>query len=232
MLLLFDIDGTLLLSDRAGVHAMQAAGRALHGERFSLERVSMAGRLDPLIWADGMVQAGLEPSEELHARFRAAYTEALVQRLRERPTARALPGVLALLDRLRAMQDTTLGLLTGNYAETGSIKLRAAGIDPSWFPITAWGSDGGHRRDLPPVALERYLAHTGRAIAPERVVVLGDTPGDIDCARANGCLSVAVATGPSYSIDDLRAHAPDLLIEDLSDTDGLLDWLRTRRNGG
>lgn len=231
MLLLFDIDGTLLLTERAGVRAMQEAGRALHGESFSLEHVDLAGRLDPLIWRDGLASAGLVPDEELHTRFRAAYADALGRRLRAHPTARTLPGVLALLELLRGMEDTTLGLVTGNYAETGSIKLRAAGIDPVWFPVTAWGADGDHRRELPRVAMQRFTRHAGRPIPPERVVVIGDTPSDIDCAHANGCLAVGVATGPSFSLEALRAHGPDLLLEDLSDPEGLLGWLADARSG-
>ena len=225
MLLLFDIDGTLLLSQRAGVKAMQAAGQALLGPRFSLERIDLAGRLDPLIWRDGMAAAGLEPSEELHQSFRAAYLAALEERLRANPTARALNGVEALLGRLRERRDTTLGLVTGNYPETGALKLRAAGLDPAWFPVTAWGSDGATRRDLPRVAMQRYRDHAGHAIDAAEVVVIGDTPADIDCARANGCRVVAVASGPSFAPDDLRAHGPDLLLEDLSDGEPFLRWL-------
>jgi phosphoglycolate phosphatase-like HAD superfamily hydrolase len=229
VLLLFDIDGTLLLTERAGVQAMQAAGRALYGERFSLEKVDLAGRLDPHIWRDGLAQIGLEPSEELHASFQSAYERALEERLRARPTARALPGVLALLEHLRGLDDTTLGLVTGNYAATGSLKLRAAGIDPAWFPVAAWGGDGAHRRELPPVAMRRFAERAGRAIAAEHVVVIGDTPSDVDCARANGCRGVAVATGPSFSSAELRAHEPDLLLEDLSDSATLLTWLQDVR---
>lgn len=225
MLILFDIDGTLLLTERAGVQAMQQAGRELYGERFTLEHVSLAGRLDPLIWRDGMLAAGLDADEEQHARFQRAYALALAERLRVRPTARALPGVLELLDHLRTLEDTTLGLVTGNYAETGTIKLRAAGIDPAWFDFNAWGGDGAHRRELPPLAMRRYASKLGRAIAPERVVVIGDTPSDIDCARASGCRAVAVATGPSFTAADLRAHEPDLLLEDFAESASLLDWL-------
>ena len=153
----------------------------------------------------------------------------LIRFLRTQPTARALPGVLDLLERLRGLEDTTLGLVTGNYAETGAIKLRAAGIEPAWFPVGAWGADGAHRRELPPVAMRRYLAHAGREIAPERVVVIGDTPADVDCARASGCVAVAVATGPSFSLEELRSHGPDLLLEDLSDVGRLLEWIDGRR---
>jgi phosphoglycolate phosphatase-like HAD superfamily hydrolase len=230
MLLLFDIDGTLLLTERAGVQAMQQAGRELFGERFTLEHVSLAGRLDPLIWRDGMLAAGFAADEEQHARFQVAYERALVTRLRTRPTARALPGVLALLEHLRGLEDTTLGLVTGNYAATGSIKLRAAGIDPAWFPVAAWGGDGAHRRELPPVAMRRFAERAGRPIDAARVVVIGDTPSDIDCAHASGCRAVAVATGPSFTAAALLPHEPDLLLEDLSDSRPLLTWLESLRS--
>ncbi len=230
MLLLFDIDGTLLLTERAGVQAMQEAGRALYGERFSLEKIDLAGRLDPHIWRDGLARIGMDPSEELHARFQSEYERALVTRLRARPTARALPGVLALLAHLRGLEDTTLGLVTGNYAATGSIKLRAAGIDPAWFPVAAWGGDGDHRRELPPVAMRRFAERAGRPIDAARVVVIGDTPSDIDCAHASGCRAVAVATGPSFTAAALLAHEPDLLLEDLSDGQPLLTWLESLRS--
>jgi phosphoglycolate phosphatase-like HAD superfamily hydrolase len=77
--------------------------------------------------------------------------------------------------------------------------------------------------------MQRFRQLAGQAIAPGRVVVIGDTPGDIDCARASGCVALAVATGPSFTADELRAHEPDLLLEDLSDVSGLLDWLRALR---
>ncbi len=225
MLILFDVDGTLLLSSHQGARAMQEAGKRVVGEHFTLEGVEFAGRLDPLIWADGMRRSGERLDAPVHDAFRAAYGEALARRLEPAGVAYALPGVPALLDALARRPRTTLGLLTGNYPETGATKLRAAGLDPERFTIPVWGTDGPNRRSLLPVGLARYEALHGHTLGPERVVVIGDTPHDIDCAHANGCVALAVATGPSYTRESLARHHPELLVDDLRDTASIMTWL-------
>jgi len=226
MLILFDIDGTLLVSKGAGVRAMIEAGRRLVGDHFVFDGVEFAGCLDPLIFAAAATACGVEDPDGLHDEFRRTYTVELEASFKSRPSARALPGVSALLDALDGIEGATLGLLTGNYPETGRLKLACAGIEADRFPVAAWGADGRHRRDLPPVAMERFRAHAGRAIAPEHVIVIGDTPHDIDCARANGCRVLAVATGGSDAAE-LSEHEPDLLVDDLSDTGTLVAWMTT-----
>jgi phosphoglycolate phosphatase-like HAD superfamily hydrolase len=229
MLVLFDVDGTLILTRQAGIRAMTDAARRLHGAHFTFDGVEFAGRLDPLIWHDAARANGLDDPAPHHDAFRRAYAEALAERLRRFPTSCALPGVLALLDRLAEVDGLALGLLTGNYPETGAIKLRTAGIDPARFAVAAWGCDGASRRDLPPVAIERFGAATGRRPEPQEVVIIGDTPHDVDCARAHGCIAVAVATGPAHSRAELAGCAPDLLVEDLTDADGLIAWIASQR---
>ena len=225
-LVLMDIDGTLLLTDRAGSKSMQEAGKRVLGERWDLAKVEFAGRLDPLIFEDGARLASYAIDDGVHARFREAYAAALRRRLDATGAAHTLPGVDRLVRTLRRREDVTLGLLTGNYAETGAIKLEAAGLDPAWFPVQAWGDDGPDRRSLPPVAMARYTALTGRSIDPSAVIVVGDTVHDIDCAHANGCRVVAVGTGPTNAtLADLAAHRPDLLLEDLSDESAFLALL-------
>lgn len=231
LLLLFDVDGTLLLSDRQGGKSMQEAGRRVVGEQFTLKHVQFAGRLDPLIWADGARHAGVETDGALHERFRAAYAEVLQRRLDETGAAHTLPGVDTLLDRLEAEDGIVLGLLTGNYPETGRIKLRAAGLDPARFVVAAWGSDAATRRDLIDVARSRYEEHTGATIEPRHVVVIGDTNHDVDCAHHHGCAAIGVATGPSHDLAALAAHEPDLLLEDLTDVDRVLAFLASVRAG-
>ena len=229
LLLLFDVDGTLLLSDRQGARSMQAAGRRVVGEDFTLERVEFAGRLDPLIWADGARLAGVAADDALHARFRAAYAEILQRRLDETHAAHTLPGVDALLGRLETQDGLVLGLLTGNYPETGGIKLRAAGLDPERFPVQAWGSDAPTRRDLIDVARARYERHAGAPIDAGRVVVIGDTVHDVDCAHHSGCVAIAVGTGPSYDHDALLAHEPELFLPDLTDAERFVAFLASLR---
>jgi phosphoglycolate phosphatase len=125
-----------------------------------------------------------------------------------------------VLAQLRADPRVTLGLLTGNYAETGAIKLRGVGIEPSWFPVQAWGDMAETRPLLVPVALRQLQT----AVPAAEVVVIGDTLRDVECARANGCLCVAVGTGGA-TVEALRGAGADLVLEDLSDPGPLLRLL-------
>jgi phosphoglycolate phosphatase-like HAD superfamily hydrolase len=224
MLILFDIDGTLLLTQRAGTLSMQAAARELFGDQFTFDAIELGGWLDPLIW-DAVARAnGIEDPASHHDRFRATYLRHFQDRLARNPTVTALPGVTELIEALSQETDTCLGLLTGNYPETGRMKIEAAGLDLDSFAVSVWGVDGAHRRELPVVAMAQYATHTGRTIAPHDVVIIGDTVHDIDCAKANGCRSLAVATGVGTA-DELAAREPDLLVGDLSDTSSILAWL-------
>lgn len=234
MLILFDIDATLIKTGGVGMLALAEAGKALFGADFTAEGVAFAGRLDPLIIGDLLTRNGVEPTAEHRAAMRKGYRDALQAMFAADNTSYALPGVEALLGRLGGMNGTlargtaplTLGLLTGNFPETGSIKLQHAGIDPQGFSVRVWGDESPHdppaRDHLPGVALERVGASWGRAATGADVVVIGDTPDDIACARVHGCRVLAVATG-QFSAGDL-AHA-DRTVEDLSDTEGVLAWL-------
>jgi phosphoglycolate phosphatase-like HAD superfamily hydrolase len=228
MLVLFDIDGTLLLSRGAGVHSMEVAGRRLFHPGFSMAGVSFAGMLDTLIWRRAAEVNGIEDHERHEPAFRQAYIEAFEAAFRDRSAvSRTLPGVADLLASL-AGTEAVIGLVTGNYPETGTLKIREAGLDPDQFVTAAWGCDGGHRRELPPLAIERHAAATGRRFDPSEVVVIGDTPHDIDCARHSGCRSLAVGTGPSFTREDLERERPDHYVADLSQTEAITDWILGR----
>lgn len=228
MLILFDIDATLLTSSKAGILALERGGRDAFGERFAIEGVDFAGRLDPLIIADLLCRNRLEPTPENAERLKAGYVRELPAFLGRAGSTSVCPGVHELLAELRRHAHVTLGLLTGNFAETGALKLRSVGIDPAWFAVHVWGDQSPRtpptRDDLPPIGLARFQALHGRAAEPGRTVVIGDTPHDIRCAKVNGCQSLAVATG-QYSLDQLRAHEPTGALADLSETRAVLDWL-------
>jgi phosphoglycolate phosphatase len=224
MLILFDIDGTILLTEGAGVHAMGDAGRELFGDQFTIEGIEFSGRLDSLIWKDLVRLNQVEDTDVNHDRFRAGYGRHLHRRLHERPTARLLPGVKEMVHRLAVEREITIGLLTGNYPETGRLKIERAGLDPDMFTVAAWGIDGRTRRDLPSVAIRRHRQQSGVEIEPEHVVIIGDTPHDIDCARHNGCRSIGVATG-QFDVRELQASGADLAIADLADTAAILGWI-------
>jgi len=225
VLILFDIDGTLLLSQGAGKRAMVEAGRDLHGPSFTMEGIDFSGRLDPLIWADACRINGIDDTPLTHGAFRKAYHSRLRQGFAEGGRAWSLPGVVNLLLALQAESSrATIGVLTGNYAETGRMKISQAGLDPGAFRVAAWGDEGRTRRDLPPVAIGRYRNEFG-PIDSGDVIIIGDTPHDIDCARASGCRCIAVGTGPGQTMEILQTHAPDLLLPTLEDTDEIIRWV-------
>jgi phosphoglycolate phosphatase-like HAD superfamily hydrolase len=136
--------------------------------------------------------------------------------------------VLALIERLEREPDVVLALLTGNFAETGQMKLRSCGLDPSRFAIHVWGDESPHtppaRDHLVPVGMERYRNRTGRVPNGAGVVVIGDTPHDVACAKAHGCRALAVATGYT-SAAHLAAAGADRVLPDLTDTDGVIRWM-------
>ncbi|MSR40915.1 MAG: HAD family hydrolase [Phycisphaerales bacterium] len=224
MLVLFDIDGTLLRTEGAGMRAMLETFRALHGDLgFTLEGVQMAGGLDKLIWTQMCMHHGLETSTHAHARFRTAYGERLQADLTVAQT-RAMPGAAALVQAAHSC-GAGVGLLTGNYEHTAHIKVACAGIPARSFPFGAFGDEGASRRDLPPLAIARACAHHGRAFESARTIVIGDTPLDVDCAKANGCLAIGVATGP-MSREVLADAGADLAVDTLADTQTLIAWMQ------
>jgi phosphoglycolate phosphatase-like HAD superfamily hydrolase len=227
MLILFDIDGTLLLTQKAGMQAMLDGGRELFGERFTIDGVEFSGRLDPLIWNDLAQRNGVPNHDGEHDRFRAAYGRHLRRRLNANPTATLLPGVKALVEALPRHEGVTIGVLTGNYPETGQLKIERAGLQPSVFPVAAWGIDGTTRRDLPPVAIRRHFELTRRTLDATDVVIIGDTPHDIDCASCHGCRSIGVATG-TFDTATLREAGADLAVDTLAEVEELLAWMLRR----
>lgn len=226
MLILFDVDATLITTLGVGMRALEVGGKALHGPAFSMAGVEVAGRLDPLIIGDLLTANGVPNNDHEMGRMREGYKSNLILELAKPGVAKQLPGVPELLTALRTEGNATMGLLTGNWPDTGSLKLRAAGIEPDDFPVRVWADDCPvlpHSRDqLPGVALGRYRELHGVDLPGDRAIIIGDTPHDIACARAHGCRVIGVATG-RFTTKDL-AHA-DLAVEDLSDTQMLMEWL-------
>lgn len=126
------------------------------------------------------------------------------------------PGAHALVTELRRRGQPLQGLVTGNTASIAPIKLRAADFDPTWFVVAAYGSESPDRNELPPLAIARAEQLTGRKIAPEQVIVIGDTTADIACARASGAIAVAVKTGYATNPRELEEAQPDYLLDDLT----------------
>jgi phosphoglycolate phosphatase len=223
-LVLFDIDGTILLTAGAGRRAIVAAIGEQVGSSGSFDRVRFDGKTDPQIVSELLEAAGHSGphTEERVGGFCRRYVDLLAQELEESSAGITLmPGVEVLLERLEAHHDVVLGLLTGNVAEGASLKLRAAGLNPARFRVGAYGSDAADRADLPPIAAERARRYFGRSPAGAEVVIIGDTPSDISCGRCIGARAVGVATG-AYSVSDLEACGADAVFPDLSDTERVL----------
>ncbi|USN99729.1 MAG: haloacid dehalogenase-like hydrolase [Phycisphaeraceae bacterium] len=224
MLILFDIDLTLVNTRGAGRDAMVEAGRAVFGKPLNRDGVDFAGRLDPVILRDLIAASGHKATHEAIAAARAAYAELLPGYLEGRSAP--LPGALELVDRVNREPGVTIGLLTGNFEETGRLKLEASGFDPDRFAVRVWGDDSPHdpprREDLPPVGIARYETRHGHL--PTETVIVGDTPHDVSCALANACRVLAVATGYTDATT-LRAAGAHRVADDLTDTANLAAWL-------
>jgi phosphoglycolate phosphatase len=223
---LFDIDGTLLRSGGAGKAAMEAALQETFGVALAAEQVSYSGRTDRAIGRDLFRLHGIELNEENWLRFIDAYLERLPGYLTGMKGT-ICPGIAELLDQLDAWPDITVGLLTGNFRAGAQVKLGHFGLHERFL----FGGFGDHHWERDDVAIEAVKAlsrYVDEVVPPERIWVIGDTPLDIQCARAIGARAVAVATG----WDDaavLAAAGPDLLLNDLSDPAPFLDLLAAGR---
>ena len=222
-LVLFDIDGTLVLTGGAGARAMTLALRDVLGVENGFEGIPMPGRTDQIILLDALERGGHGNEPELLRKFQDRYFEHLAREIDHPAPGKfkgTMPGVRELLDALRARDDVFLALLTGNYSAAAKIKLETFDLW-KYFPCGAFGEDAHDRNDLVPVAVRRARACGLPALEPERVVVIGDTPLDVACAKASNARAIAVATG-GIDKETLRGSGADVVFDDLSDTRSVL----------
>jgi phosphoglycolate phosphatase len=221
-LLLFDIDGTLITSGGAGEQALKDAMSARFGVVEDLQGVSLAGSTDANIAVQLLRRHGLDPEPENIAALLDEYLTHLPSRMTER-NGFLMPGIISLLEELHTKPEAVLGLLTGNVERGAKIKLTHYGV---WhfFEFGAYADDHHDRNELGKFAQARALAKHGEEFPPERIYVIGDTPRDIECGRAIGAQTVAIATG-QYSVEELSVYKPDHLFEDFSDTAAVVQVL-------
>ncbi|HSB08832.1 MAG TPA: HAD hydrolase-like protein [Blastocatellia bacterium] len=225
---LFDVDGTLIKTVRRReyrglIHAMLLD---IFGTCGRINEVDFAGKTDLAIYREALESEGITPAgirERLPMIEEA--TVGILNHLRATGDVFELcPGVRDLLEALGADSTFMPSLLTGNVERLAEAKLRVAGIWHYFKSRGAFGSDDENRDHLPAIAAERINLEIGYPLAPDRFVIVGDTPRDISCARHFGARVLAVASG-QHTVDQLKAFSPDALLPDLSDTSSVISLL-------
>ena len=222
-LILFDIDGTLVWGGPAKTAFCQAMEET-YGTVGDLQGVSFGGKTDPEIaralltsvgFDDRDVEQGLD---ELWTRYLGYLGELITD---DPPDV--LPGVHELLDALAVLDDIGMGLLTGNIYDGARLKLGAAGL---WgrFGFGSYGSDNEVRDELPRIAMDRAREAYATVPGADRAIVVGDTPRDVQCGKAGGMRTLAVATG-MYSLDELSVTGADHVVSDFTDTGHVVSLL-------
>lgn len=219
---LFDIDGTLLISRGIGREAKRRAMLERFGTVGALDSHVFGGKTDWGILADLLAPHGwsradigreMETYEAVMARHMRAISAAY--------TAEPIVHAMELVHALRGRDDALIGLVTGNTSQTAAIKLEMARFDPDWFPIGAFGNESPDRADLARLARQRANDHLGRRLNGAEIIVIGDTPADIEAARAIDATAVAVCTGYAER-ESLIGSDPDFLLADLGAFLGLV----------
>jgi len=221
-LFLFDIDGTLITSGGAGEAALIEAMAARFGVDEDLQGITVAGATDALIARLLLEKHGILATPENTAALLDSYLHHLARRV-PKHSGRVLPGIIPLLDALKQRPEAVLALLTGNMAKGAEIKLSHYGVW-DYFPFGAFADDHNDRNELGKFAQARATEKHGVCFQPGKIFVIGDTPRDIECGRAIGARTVAIATG-IYDRSSLAEHSPDFLFDDLCDTPSVLEAL-------
>jgi phosphoglycolate phosphatase-like HAD superfamily hydrolase len=227
-LMLFDIDGTLLRSGGAGMLSLSRAFAERFGIDDSFSDIRPHGKTDPIILREILRTRALvdstEEEDQAVAEITTRYEEIFAEVMPVANRAILLPGVVPLLEALTQRDDLLLGLLTGNFETTARIKLERFGLN-RFFSFGAYSSDAEDRNRLVPIAVDRAESLTGLEIGLDRnVVVIGDTPRDVECALAHGVTPVGVATS-DFSETCLREAGAYLTFADFTDTDAVVDSL-------
>lgn len=215
VLILFDIDGTLLHTNGVSKRIFCRGLSEIYGHSITWGDYAYRGQPDRQVALDLLVREGIELSAA-QAGLEAAFDQ--IGRLwRTHPVGQDITvyaGVREVVGAVDKNAKFSIGQLTANVRPAALGKLHAAAFDPAVFPTGGYGDDATDRRDLLPRALQRCCTHYRRDFTFEKTVVIGDSPADIACARFSGAHVVAVATGYTGR-DNLAAHQPDLLIDDM-----------------
>ncbi|HXF39877.1 MAG TPA: HAD hydrolase-like protein [Blastocatellia bacterium] len=225
---LFDIDGTLITTVRRReyrslIHSMLLD---IFGTCGRINEVDFSGKTDLAIYREALECEGVTPAgiRERLPMIEETTVGILNQLAATGDVFRLCPGVRELLDALCGDSRFVPSLLTGNVEKLAEAKLRVAGIWHYFKNRGAFGSDDEERDHLPAIAAERINSHLGFALSPAQFIIVGDTPRDISCARHFGARVLAVASG-THTAEQLKMHSPDAVLEDLSDTEFVLNLI-------
>jgi len=219
-LILWDIDGTIIVSHGAGVRAMEKALTKRFGVKCDLGKIDWAGRTDSWITGEVFRHTGLPDTPQNSHDYLETYLELLPQELRDGPQGQVLPGVLELLEVLKHRKDVAQGLLTGNLKRGAEFKLTHYKVW-HYFEFGAFADDSPRRNDLGPHALRRAKERHAEDFSPARTVIIGDTPHDIECGKVIGAQTIGVATG-RHSVAELEEHKPTAVFKNFADTAAFL----------
>ena len=219
-LILWDIDGTIIVSHGAGVRAMEKALTKRFGITVDLGAIDWAGRTDSWITGEVFRHVGLPDTPQNSHDYLETYLELLPQELAAGKQGRVLPGVLELLETLHQRTDVAQGLLTGNLRRGAEFKLTHYRVW-HYFEFGAFADDSPRRNDLGPHALRRARERHAVEFAPDHTFIIGDTPHDIECGKVIGARTIAVATG-KFSVAELAVHQPTAVFTDFADTAAFL----------
>ncbi len=216
-MLLFDIDGTLLLTGGAGRIAFEKAFFELFGIENAWGQTLPDGKTDPAIIQE-IAQKTIRRilSEEEYKKLCQRYLSYFSGEIGNSPRFRLLPGVPELLEQLAKIKELTLGIATGNFKEAAMLKLEKGSLR-HYFLFGGFGCDSHERVGILTAAIERGGKILGATFSPSQIFVIGDTPQDILAAKKIGAHSIAVATG-RLKEKELASHAPAYLFPDLKNT--------------
>jgi len=215
--LFWDIDGTLLTTNKGGVFAWDDAVKEITGRDFQLTSIRIPGLTDYQIAVRTLESLGLEPEHDLLERLVRRY-ESLLPSSLPRKKGHVLPNVREILEDLQGREDFRSYLLTGNTRGGAEAKLTHYGLW-SFFPSGAFAQDPGARATIATRAMA--IARQYGPVSEADAFVIGDTPHDIECADAIGVRTIAVATG-GYDVEELKAHNPWRLYSELPAPDEFL----------
>jgi phosphoglycolate phosphatase-like HAD superfamily hydrolase len=229
-ILLWDIDGTLMRSTRAGSFKDYTIPmlEEVFGTAGRLPEMKVSGMTDLQIVGEALKHEGFTHDhirERVHE-LRASYMKAMHKFTGNgEEVFELLPGVREALQAVAEHPRYHSGLLTGNIEPAAYLKMELLGLADFFDVPGAFGDESHDRRDLPALAAERIRTHLAVELAPPQFIIIGDTPNDIECARHFGARSVALGTGRFYSTEQLLDCSPDAFIPSLADTQRFLDTL-------